>query len=72
MDLRHACHLIAEALNDAGASLLAADAGTVRASVVALGEESGFVLLDVDFREYELVVRERKRRPVAPGDEAAA
>ena len=45
MDLRHACHLVAETLNHAGAALLGENGGTVQARVLILGEESGVVLL---------------------------
>jgi hypothetical protein len=66
MDLRHVSHLAAEALNRAGALLLGDDAGRIDARVSSVGESSAVVLLEVDCREYELTLRERKRRPDSP------
>jgi hypothetical protein len=72
MDLRHSCHLIAETLTLAAGNLLGEDARTVQARVSSLGPEFRVVHLWVDYREFELVVRERKRRPVPPCDQAGA
>jgi hypothetical protein len=65
MDLRHVCHLVAEALNRAGEALLAENEEAVHARVVLWGERSGVVALAVERREYVLTVCERKLRPAA-------
>jgi hypothetical protein len=67
MDMRHVCHLIAEALNRAGEALLAENEEAVHARVVLWGERSGVVVLAVERREYVLTVCERNARPQAAG-----
>jgi hypothetical protein len=67
MDLRHVCHLVAEALNRAGEALLAENEEAVHARVVLWGERSGVVVLAVERREYVLTVCERNARPQAAG-----
>lgn len=66
MDLRHVCHLVAEALKTTANSLLGDDAAAVHAHVASVGEDTGIVVLVVEHREYELTVRELNRRPIRP------
>jgi hypothetical protein len=66
MDLRHVCHLVAEALKLSGSTLLGEDPGVVDARVALASEDPGTVLLTVESREYEVVVCERKRRADPP------
>jgi hypothetical protein len=68
MDLRHVCHFVAETLRVNGGALLGEEAGAVQAHVTVLGAEAGIVVLAVERREYELIVREITRRPVTPLD----
>jgi hypothetical protein len=66
MDLRHVCHLVAEALKLSGGTSLGEDPGVVDARVALASEDRGTVLLTVESREYEVVVCERKRRADPP------
>jgi hypothetical protein len=66
MDLRHVCHFVAETLRINGGALLGAEAGAVQVHVAVVGAETGAVVLAVEHRKYELIVREISRRPVTP------
>ena len=70
MDLRQACHLIAETLKFSGGTLLGEDTEGIDAHVALVGAESGTVRLTVEDRTYQLVVCERERRGDLPGETA--